>query len=448
VVKAVVIGASMGGLLAVRALSESFAEVYVVDRDVLPDAAASRQGVPQDKQLHVLLARGREALEELFPGLTEQLTGMGVPMVDLHGQVDWVNDGHLMVKAPSTLLALGVGRPLLEQVVRARVTALPGVTLVTECEVTGLLATPDGQRITGVRVQDRGADAARELSADLVVDTSGRGSRLPVWLTQLGYPEVPEERVEVGVTYVTRTYHREPQHLPGLLGALTNAMPELPRSAVVAAQEGDRFAVALCGMLGDVPPVDDDGMARFARTLAAPHFAEVVAGAVPASDPVLMRFPASRRRRYEKMRRFPDDLLVMGDAMCSFNPVYGQGITVAALQALLLRRVLANRTGRVTRRFFRGAAKLVDRPWAISVGSDLRFPSVEGRRTLKVRLVNAYISRLHAAATADPVLGAAFIRVVNLIDAPASLLAPRIVLRVLRGARPQPQVPEEAVLQR
>lgn len=444
---AVVVGASMGGLLAARALSDSFAEVLVVDRDVLPDSAASRQGVPQDRQLHVLLARGREAFEELFPGLTEQLVGLGVPLVDLHGQVDWINDGHLMTRAPSSLTAVGISRPLLEHVVRTRVTALPGVTLATGCEVTGLLATPDGARITGVRVHDRGAEAPREVRADLVVDASGRGSRTPLWLEQLGYPAVAEEQVDVGITYVTRTYHREKEHIGGLLGALTNATPEIPRLAVVAAQEDELFAVVLCGMLGDVPPLDDAGMAAYARTLAAPHFAEVVAGAVPASDPVLMRFPASRRRRYEKMRRFPDGLLVVGDAMCSFNPVYGQGMTVAALEALLLRRVMAGGADRATRPFLRGAAKLVDIPWSISVGSDLRFPSIEGRRTLQVRFVNAYISRLHAAATADPVLGAAFLRVVNLIDPPTRLLAPRIVMRVLRGAHPQPRVPEEAVLQ-
>lgn len=451
----------MGGLLAARALSETFAEVVLVDRDVLPQTAASRRGVPQDRQLHVLLARGREALDELFPGLTDELIALGVPLVDLHGQVDWVNDGHLMLKSPSTMHAFGIGRPLLENVVRARVLALPGVALIAGCEVTGLLTSPDRRRVTGVSVQERGEGTApRDLRADFVIDTSGRGSRMPVWLEQLGYPVVSQERVHVGVTYVTRMYHREPGQIGGLLGVVTNAMPGLPRSGVVAAQEGDRFAVALCGMLDEVPPSDDAGMATFAGKLPAPQFAEVVAGSVPTSEPVTMRFPASQRRHYEKLRRFPDGLLVMGDAMCSFNPVYGQGMTVAALQALLLRRVIAdgnrngnasgegNRTHAIAHRFFKGAAKLIDAPWSISVGSDLRFPAVEGKRTPRVRLVNAYVSRLHAAATADPVLGEAFIRVINLIDPPTRLLAPRIVRRVLGGARPKPRTAtREAALQ-
>jgi flavin-dependent dehydrogenase len=299
-------------------------------------------------------------------------------------------------------------------------------------------------------VQERGEGTVpRELRADFVVDASGRGSRMPVWLEQLGYPAVQQEKVHVGVTYVTRTYHREPGQIGGLLGVVTNATPQLPRSGVVAAQEGDRFAVALCGMLDEVPPSDDAGMAAFAGTLPAPQFAEVIAGSVPTSEPVMMRFPASQRRNYEKMRRFPDGLLVMGDAMCSFNPVYGQGMTVAALQALLLRRTIAEGKGTqgIARRFFKGAAKVIDGPWSVSVGSDLRFPEVEGRRTARVRFVNAYVSRLHAAATADAVLGAAFIRVVNLIDPPTSLLSPRIVARVLRGARPKPRQAREAALQ-
>ena len=427
----------MGGLLAARALSETYAQVTVVDRDLLPEAAASRRGVPQDRQLHVLLARGREALEELFPGLTGELAERGVPLVDLHGQVDWVNNGYPMCKAPSTLRAFGVGRALLEHAVRARVAALPGVELLPGCEAVGIVATPDARRITAVRVQERDAAEPRQLDADLVVDASGRGSRVPGWLTQLGYPAVPEERVPVAITYVTRLYRREPGQLGGLLGVLANATPEIPRAAVIAAREDDQFALALSGMLGDVPPTDDAGMAAFAGTLAAPHFAELIATSAPVGDPVLMRFPASRRLRYERMRRFPDGLLVMADAMCSFNPVYGQGMTVAALQALLLRRLSAQGKAE-PRRFFRDAAKLVDGPWAISVGSDLRFPGVEGKRTVQVRFVNAYINRLHAAATRDRVLAVAFLRVVNLIDPPARLLDPRIVVRVLRGARPEP----------
>jgi 2-polyprenyl-6-methoxyphenol hydroxylase-like FAD-dependent oxidoreductase len=431
---AVVVGASVGGLLAARVLSEAYDRVVVVDRDLLPDRPTTRRGVPQDRQLHVLLARGREAFDELFPGLSGELGSLGAPLVDLHGEVHWYNDGCRMRRAPSNLIAVGVSRPLFEHCVRARVAALPGVEFCAPAEVLDVDATPDRRRVTGVRVRSAGGEEFA-IAADLVVDAGGRASRTPVWLERLGYPRPAEEQVHVGITYLTRVYRREPHHNEGLFGALTNAVPGAPRAGIMAAQEDGQFAVALSGILGEEPPADDEGIARFADSLAAPQIAEVVRSAVPVSEPVKMRFPASRRRRYERLRRFPDGYVVIGDAMCSFNPIYGQGMTVAALEALLLRRLLARGKHDVARRFFRAAAPLIDAPWSIAVGTDLRFPEVVGPRSAKVRFVNAYIHRLHVAAMADPVLGAAFLRVINLVDPPYKLLAPGVMLRVLRRSR-------------
>jgi len=432
---AVVIGASIGGLLTARVLSDCYASVLVLDRDVLPDHPAPRRGVPQGRQLHVLLSRGKEALDELFPGLSADLNARGAPLVDLHEDVHWYNDGQRMRRAPSALIALGMSRPLLEDALRARVAALPGVQLRSPVEVLGLTATAG--RITGVRL--RSSDGVEQaLAADLVVDASGRGSRTPSWLAELGYPQPAEEQVRVDLTYVTRSYRREPHHLQGLSGALTNAMPGSTRAGIVAAQEDGRYAVALSGMLGEEPPTDDEGMAAFAGSLAAPQIGEVVRTAEPQGPPAMMRFPASTRRRYERLRRFPAGYLVVADALCNFNPIYGQGMTVAALEALLLRRLLAEGADNLARRFFRTAATVIDGPWSIAVGTDLRFPQVVGRRSPKVRFVNAYVHWLHVAAVADPVLGAAFLRVLNLVDPPSRLLAPRIVRRVLRGAVSRP----------
>ncbi|GAA4459950.1 squalene monooxygenase [Phytohabitans houttuyneae] len=424
---AVVIGASMGGLLAARALHEAYGKVVIVDRDALPDSAAARRGVPQGRQLHVLLSRGREALEELFAGLTDELRLAGAPLVDLHSEVNWHNDGYLMRRAPSSLLALGLSRPLLEHAVRARVAALPGVEVRSGTEVVGLVTDSDRRRVTGVRT------SAGIVEADLVVDAGGRACRTPVWLGELGYDRPAEERVRVGVTYVTRTYRRHPGLIGDLAGAITNAVPGSPRAGIVAAMEGDRFAIALSGMLGEEPPTDDAGMADFAGTLPLPEMAEIIRTAEPTSDAVAMRFPTSVRRRYERLRRFPDGYLVVADGLCSFNPIYGQGITVAALEALLLRRLVTTGTHDLARRFFRGASRLIDAPWSIAVGTDLRFAEVEGRRGPRVRFVNAYVHRVHLGATADPVLGAAFLRVLNLVDPPTRLLAPGTALRVLRG---------------
>jgi 2-polyprenyl-6-methoxyphenol hydroxylase-like FAD-dependent oxidoreductase len=439
---AVVIGASMGGLLAARALSEAYERIVILDRDTLPTSAAARRGVPQGRQLHVVLSRGREALEELFPGLSDDLRRAGAPVVDLHGEVNWYNDGYLLPRAPSRLAALGLSRPLLEHAVRERVAALPGVEIRARTEVVGLVTSPDRRRVTGVRLPDT------TIRADLVVDAGGRACRTPVWLGELGYPQPVEEHVRVGVTYVTRTFRRHPGLIGNLMGALTNAVPGSPRAGIVAAMEDGRYAIVLSGMLGEEPPTDDAGMIQFAGALPLPEMVEVLRTAEPASDAVKMRFPTSVRRRYERLGRFPDGHLVMADGLCSFNPIYGQGITVAALEALLLRRLVVAGTDRLAKRFFRGAARLIDGPWSIAVGTDLRFAEVEGRRGPRVRFVNAYVHRLHRAAAADPVLGAAFLRVLNLVDPPTRLLKPGVALRVLRGfgRRPVPTAPAAASL--
>ena len=176
----------------------------------------------------------------------------------------------------------------------------------------------------------------------------------------------------------------------------------------------------------------------FARpgTLDGPNYAERrIRGAEPLTDPVPFRFPASVRRRYERLRRFPERLLVIGDAVCSFNPIYGQGITVAALEATTLRRLLARGGSVRPQRWFRSIARLVDVPWDVTVGSDLAFPQVPGRRTAKIRFVNAYLDKLQAAAEFDATLATAFVRVVGMVDRPETLLRPDRMLRVLRSGR-------------
>jgi hypothetical protein len=179
--------------------------------------------------------------------------------------------------------------------------------------------------------------------------------------------------------------------------------------------------VTLAGMLGDHPPTDPDGFLAFSRSLRFPDIYQVIRDGEPLDDPVGFRFPASVRRRYERLRQFPDGLLVMGDAVCSFNPIYGQGMSVAALEALALRRHLRRGVIPQPRRWFCDLARVVDVPWDIAVGGDLAFPGVQGRRTTKVRLVNAYLAPLHAAAAHDADLASAFMRVAGLVAPPRSL---------------------------
>jgi 2-polyprenyl-6-methoxyphenol hydroxylase-like FAD-dependent oxidoreductase len=433
--RAVVLGASIAGLLAARVLAEAYAQVTVIDRDELPETAVHRRGVPHGRHLHALAARGQEALEELFPGLTAELVADGAPIGDLLDDGRLYFSGHRLCHAHAGVVLLGASRPLLEAHVRARVRALPNVDLVDRCDVVGLLTTGDGHRVTGARALRRADSSAEEvLGADLVIDASGRGSRTPVWLEGLGHARPEAEQVRIGLGYATRTYRLPADALGGRLAVLDTATPQLPRTGALLALEGDRWMVTLAGILGDHPPTDPDGFVAFARSLRFADISEALRHAVPLDDPVTFRFPASVRHHYERMRGFPDGLLVMGDAVASFNPIYGQGMSVAAIEALTLRRHLERGVEPQPHRWFRDLARVVDVPWDMAAGGDLAFPGVDGRRTGKHRLVSTYLTRLHAAAAHDADLASAFVRVAGLVAPPQTLLRPAVAVRVLRGS--------------
>jgi 2-polyprenyl-6-methoxyphenol hydroxylase-like FAD-dependent oxidoreductase len=432
--RAVVLGASMAGLLAARVLADAYAQVTVVDRDQLPERCAQRRGVPQGHHLHALLARGQQALEELFCGLTAELVAQGVPAGDMLANARLYLSGYRLRQAHTGLVLLCASRPVLEGHVRDRVLALPNVAVLDSCDIMGLAVTPDGRRVTGARVQRRGGGSAEEvLGADLVVDATGRGSRTPVWLEALGYARPVKDEVRIGLRYATRSYRLPRGVLGGDLAALHGLTPQHPRGGAFQVLDADRLMVTLGGVLGDHPPTDPDGFLAFARSLRFPDIYETIRDAEPLDDPVGFRFPASVRHRYERLTRFPDGLLVLGDAVSSFNPIYGQGITVAALEALALRRHLERGIQPQPRRVFADLARVVDVPWDIAAGGDLVFPGVPGRRTLKVRLISAYLARLHAAAAHDATLASAFVRVIGMVAPPRSLLTPSVAVRVLRG---------------
>jgi 2-polyprenyl-6-methoxyphenol hydroxylase-like FAD-dependent oxidoreductase len=421
-------------------LTETYPRVTVVDRDVMPAIGQHRRGVPQDRHLHVLHPRGAHVLDELFPGLLARMTAHGAVRGDSTGTGRWLLSGHRFRQENSGISGVLASRPLLEGHVRAALGELPEVTFVPGHDIVGLTATDDRRRVTGVRLAPHGAAApTRPLPADLVIDATGRGSRTPRWLAELGYPTPNEDRLEIGLGYTSRTYRLRPGALGNDHGVVTGATPSVPRGGVLAAIEGDRYILTLSGILGDHPPIDPAEFEAFAATLGFPDITQALQGAQPLDDPVAIRFPASVRHRYERLRRFPQQLLVTGDAVCSFNPVYGQGMTVAALEALALRQLLASGASQ-PRRYFHAIARLIDVAWDMAVGGDLAFPQVPGPRPAKVRLINTYLARLQAAAASDASLATAFIRVIGMLDRPETLLRPDRIIRVLRAPRPPPAV--------
>jgi 2-polyprenyl-6-methoxyphenol hydroxylase-like FAD-dependent oxidoreductase len=441
---AVVLGAGMAGLLTARVLSESFRRVTVVDRDELPTGTEGRRGVPQGRHLHALLPRGRQVLDELFPGITEELVQHGAVLADPMAQVRFQFGGHRLSRAPSPLRDLFASRPLLESTVRARVRQIPEVTVRDRCDVLGPVV--EGGRVTGVHVADREPAAAVErLTADLVVDATGRGSRTPAWLEQMGLSAPPEERVEIRLGYTSGRFRLRPGALDGDVAILTSGTPQAARGGALFPIEGGLHMVTLAGTLGDRPPVDLEGFLGFAADLAFPDIADALRGAVPVSPLHSTSFPASVRRCYERLRDMPSGLLVLGDALCSLDPVYGQGMTVAALEADALRTLL--RRGRVPapRTFSRAAHRALGPAWDLAAGADLADPRVQGTRTRKVRLGNAYTARFQAAAEKDADLARAFVEVIGLLRPPAALMRPDRLVRVLLrgGSAPAPSLPRK-----
>lgn len=434
---AIVVGAGMAGLCAARALADTFDQVTVLDRDALPGHVQARARVPQGRHVHAVLGSGAKAFRELFPGLIDGLTVDGVRAGDSLADARTYVGGTRLRPARGGLEAICVARPELEFRIRERLAALANVTIVAGTTVVGLTGSLDRATVTGVRTRSGGtSDREQERPADLVVDASGRNSVASAWLGELGYAEPPELRVEVDLAYSSCAVTMPDDVIDGDLGVLVIPTPDNPRGGGIV-DLGDRgWLVSLFGYHGDHPPLTFDEIIAFARSLAVPDLYLALRRATAAGEPVRFRFPSAFRRRYDQLRRFPEGLVVLGDAVCSFNPIYGQGMSVAALEALELRDHL-RRTGlRHYRAMRRRIARVSGAAWTTSVNNDLRMPWIEGRRTVLVRVGNAYMTMLYRVVGKDHRVARAFMRVANLVDPPSALIRPSIVWLILVGNVP------------
>jgi 2-polyprenyl-6-methoxyphenol hydroxylase-like FAD-dependent oxidoreductase len=442
--KAIVIGGSMAGLMAARVLSDHFAQVTLIERDTLPEGAEQRKGVPQGKQGHGLLSGGQQVMEELFPGLTDDLVAEGAVAVDVIADMAWYQPGGYRLRFDSGLNGISMSRPLLEAGIRRRVQALANVEVIDGCDVTGLTASSDRTRVTGITFQRRDQGKAEEtLSAEFVVDAGGRGSRAPSWLETLGYERPEEEKITVGVGYTSRLYRRRPGDLPNAKVAICQPTPpHETRIGVLLPIEGDRWIATCAGWLGDHAPADDEGFLAFARSFSAPDIYNVIKNAEPLGDYTTHKFPANLRRRYELLKRLPEGYVVVGDALCSFNPTYGQGMTSAAIAVMALDGCLRGARGGLQGlpgRFYKRAAKVIDTPWQMAAGGDFAYPEVTGKKAPGTDIINRYMGRVFVAATTDRHVCLKLVEVANLLAAPSALFAPRVVLGVLRSMMRRPQ---------
>jgi 2-polyprenyl-6-methoxyphenol hydroxylase-like FAD-dependent oxidoreductase len=440
---ALVAGGSIAGLLAARVLSDFFERVTLAERDALASGPNARKSVPQGRHVHALLARGRDILEALFPGIGEELRAEGAVLLNGTRDIAWHYDGGWRVRYDGDLPILCMSRPLLEAALARRVRALPNVTLLDGVGVDGLTADGTGA-ITGLCIAGAVGEL-RNIAADLVVDATGRGSALPRWLAGLGYEAPREEVLEARVTYASCVFRR-PESRPDW-GALLVTGPCARRSGLIFPIEGDRWLATLNSRFDEPSPRDHASFLAFARSLPAPDLYEALRDAEPLSPIASYRFIGSLRRRYERLTRLPQGLIAIGDAACSFNPMFGQGMTVAAAEAERLAAALAGarRTGGLPAdfgsRWFSAIEPAIDGAWNGVAIEDLRFPELADRRPVGVRPLQWYMTRVHRATHRSAAVTDQFYRVMNFLDPPAALFRRPILADVLlggcRGSRKQ-----------
>lgn len=447
---AIVIGGSMAGLLAARVLTEHFARVTIIERDQLPTAPEIRNGVPQARHAHSLWIRGRSILEQYFPGLIEELRVEGAVFADVGKEVAWLSPMGWEPRYTSDMVLMISSRSLLEWRVRQRLVANPQVSWLTEHDVIGLLPGADGRRVIGVRTQRRGqhrdvATTPGVVYADLVIDASGRSSKAPRWLEALGHAAPQETVVDAQIGYASRIYAIPPGfQFDWKAIYLQSAPPHEPRMGILFTVEGNRWLVTLSGVNDDRPPTDEDGFLAFMRNLRSPLIYDVLKEATPLSPIYGYGNTANCWRHYEVMpgrtKRRPEGFVVMGDALCAFNPVYGQGMTVAALESLTLAEVLRAQRRRYPNGELRGfarcaqkaLAKVVKGPWTFATGEDYRYLAAAGAApTSQIRFMHWYLDQIMRLTTHDRVVHRLFLELLNMLESPSALFRPRIITKVL-----------------
>ncbi|MET9729572.1 FAD-dependent oxidoreductase [Streptomyces sp. NPDC006458] len=436
---AVVLGGSHSGMLAARALTAVADRVVVVERDTLPTGPAPRKGLPQARHAHMLWSGGARAVEELLPGITGVLRAAGAHRMPVTTGIVALSAWGWFRRWPESHHVILAGRDLLDATVRARVLADERVRLLDGTEVSGLTGT--AAAITGVRVRPRDGGEERVLEAGLVVDATGRGSALPGWLRSLGLPAPERREVDSGLAYASRLFRAPEQARTGF--PIVNVQPDPRaqgpgRAGFLLPIEDGNWIVTLSGTRGGTPSPDTADFARFAREeLRHPLIADLVERAEPLTDVSFTRTTVNRRQFYERMPRWPEGLVVLGDALAAFNPVYGHGLAAAAQSALVLRDVTRRHgwgTPGVARRVQRAVARPVGAAWDLAISQDVFYPGATDRGpTLRERLVAEYVGRLMLTATGNGRIARRVTDVTSLERGGAVLLTPGVLLAAAVG---------------
>lgn len=428
--RAVVLGGGMAGLLTARVLADAYTEVVLIDRDEFPTDPSPRRGVPQGHHVHVLLEAGRAIISDLFPGYGEDLIRSGALIINVGEELRHYEEGGIITTPASRMEMYCASRPLIEGVVRDRLRTHDGVEIRQHTQFADYVSDESAATIEGVTIRTDGEPET--LEADLVVDATGRSSRTPTWLAEHGYEAPPVEEVTVDMTYSSIRLERDPADR-----TMYFAPPSAPREHGGAAFpiEGEEWLVTLGGMHGTDPPSEAERFADYAADIPIDGIERVIReNDLLSADVDTYPFPSNRRHRYEALDRFPENLLVVGDAIASFNPIYGQGMSSAALEAMQLHDLLAEERPPGGPTFFEAVEEVVDIAWSMAVGADIEFEATTGPEPRGATLFNRYFSRLIRQAHTDPHLAEELYTVIGMERGPTALLEPGTLWRTAKPA--------------
>lgn len=423
--QAVVIGAGFAGLCAARVLADCFPRVLILERDSLPDGPRQRRGIPQGPHAHILFTSGCTVLEDLLPGYGDDLIAAGAIEQDFGRDWTLYRNGGYRAEPSSRIPVYAASRPLFEHVLRRRVSALDPVELRSAHHVQEYVTAGSGSVVDGLRVRPDGG-GEEIISAGIVVDATGRTSTTPLWLEKHGYTAPPKDEMNVDMTYCTGLIKRPPDDVR------TIRIDDSGDIASAFAVEDDRWQGGVAVRGSDQPPADPEELERYATDMPVPDVADVMAEHEWCdTDIELYPFPSNRRYRYEELDEFPRDLVVIGDAIASFNPIYGQGMTVAVFESLVLHDLLTEpETSNLSLQFFQRVERIIDVPWFQALATDSRFPEGDAEPPAGVESYIEYMGQAVRTAHYDSQVAEAIMRVGQLEQPLSSLLRPAIFERV------------------
>ncbi|ULT59625.1 FAD-dependent monooxygenase [Neobacillus drentensis] len=437
--KAVIIGGGISGKLTARVLSDFFQKVIILERDSKPNGPFPRKGAPQGEHIHALLFSGANGLEELFPGITEKFNASGAVKINSTQDIAWFHHGVWKLRYEGDYTTILQTRPHLEWHIEQYIKSIPNVTIQYSQNVQNFLYTEEENRITGVQISN-GDDSIKTINAYLIVDASGVNSLSSRWLNKREV-HIPEDTVKIDLSYFTKTIQLPDNGNRDWSIKLVYPNPPFEKiGGGISKVEGNRYLVTFMGYHNEINEKEvlknDDSFVEIAKKLPKMDIYHELRDATVLSSTSTFRVPKITWRRFDKVNKFPSGLLTIGDTICRIDPFFGQGMSIAVLEALALKKLLAKEqltNQKMIETFHQQAMKIISPIWNMVLTEDFRYPDTIGRRPAGLSIQQWYAKKIFHLSSENKTIYNSFIKVMHLLRPTATLMHPRILKSVLKG---------------